>query len=172
MWTFVGKVMSLLFNMLSRYVIVFLLRSRHLLISWLLVKTELNNLSQLQKSLGKVVFIFSVALSPAWSLITVKAGRIRHKGNLTFPQDITASITDGCLVTHVSTYDSTRHMKCSLVPFPLKEKETQWVIMQLAQQGTEQPQATLSSLNITPSSQQYSLGLVNLRTYKTYPTAT
>ena len=34
-WTFVGKVMSLLFNMLSRLVIVFLLRCRHLLISWL-----------------------------------------------------------------------------------------------------------------------------------------
>ena len=34
-WTFVGKVMSLLFNMLSRFVITFLLRSKHLLISWL-----------------------------------------------------------------------------------------------------------------------------------------
>ena len=34
-WTFVGKVMSLLFNMPSRLVIVFLSRSRHLLISWL-----------------------------------------------------------------------------------------------------------------------------------------
>ena len=34
-WTFVGKVMSLLFNMLSRLVIPFLPRSRHLLISWL-----------------------------------------------------------------------------------------------------------------------------------------
>ena len=34
-WTFVGKVMSLLFNMLSRLVITFLLRSKHLLISWL-----------------------------------------------------------------------------------------------------------------------------------------
>ena len=32
--TFVGKVMSLLFNMLSRLVIVFLPRSKHLLISW------------------------------------------------------------------------------------------------------------------------------------------
>ena len=32
---FVGKVMSLLFNMLSRLVIVFLPRSKHLLISWL-----------------------------------------------------------------------------------------------------------------------------------------
>ena len=34
-WTFVGKVMSLLFNMLSRLVITFLPRSMHLLISWL-----------------------------------------------------------------------------------------------------------------------------------------
>ena len=33
--TFVGKVMSLLFNMLSRFVIAFLLRNKHLLISWL-----------------------------------------------------------------------------------------------------------------------------------------
>ena len=34
-WTFVGKVMSLLFNMLSRLAITFLPRSKHLLISWL-----------------------------------------------------------------------------------------------------------------------------------------
>ena len=34
-WTFAGKVMSLLFNMLSRLVITFLPRSKHLLISWL-----------------------------------------------------------------------------------------------------------------------------------------
>ena len=34
-WTFVGKVMSLLFNMLSRLVITFLPRSMCLLISWL-----------------------------------------------------------------------------------------------------------------------------------------
>ena len=34
-WTFVGKVMSLLFNMLSKLVIAFLLRSKRLLISWL-----------------------------------------------------------------------------------------------------------------------------------------
>ena len=33
--TFVGKVMSLLFNMLSRFVITFLPRSKYLLISWL-----------------------------------------------------------------------------------------------------------------------------------------
>ena len=34
-WTFVGKVMSLLFNMLSRLIITFLSRSKPFLISWL-----------------------------------------------------------------------------------------------------------------------------------------
>ena len=34
-WNFVGKVMSLLFNMLSRFVIAFIPRSKRLLISWL-----------------------------------------------------------------------------------------------------------------------------------------
>ena len=34
-WTFLGKAMSLFFNMLSMLVIGFLLRSKHLLISWL-----------------------------------------------------------------------------------------------------------------------------------------
>ena len=34
-WTFIGEVMSLLFNMLSRLVIAFLPRSKRLLISWL-----------------------------------------------------------------------------------------------------------------------------------------
>ena len=50
-WTFVGKVMSLLFNMLLRLVITFLSRSKCLLISWLqsntgiviTLFTELNN---------------------------------------------------------------------------------------------------------------------------------
>ena len=34
-WTFVGKVLSLLFNMLSRFAIAFLPRDKYLLISWL-----------------------------------------------------------------------------------------------------------------------------------------
>ena len=34
-WTFVGKVMSLLFNMLSRLIITFLPKRKRLLISWL-----------------------------------------------------------------------------------------------------------------------------------------
>ena len=43
-WTFVGKVMSLLFNMLSRLVITFLPRSKHLLISWLFPYRLLQNI--------------------------------------------------------------------------------------------------------------------------------
>ena len=39
-WTFVGKIMSLLFNMLSRLIIAFLPRSKHLLISWLQSPSE------------------------------------------------------------------------------------------------------------------------------------
>ena len=39
-WTFVGKVMSLLFNMLSRLVIAFFPRSKRLLISWLQSSSE------------------------------------------------------------------------------------------------------------------------------------
>ena len=34
-WTFVGKVISLLFNMLTRFITAFLSRSKHLSISWL-----------------------------------------------------------------------------------------------------------------------------------------
>ena len=40
-WIFIGKVMSLLFNMLSRLVITFLPRSKCLLISWLQSPSEL-----------------------------------------------------------------------------------------------------------------------------------
>ena len=38
--TFVGELKSLLFNMLSRYVITFLPRSKHCLISWLQLPSE------------------------------------------------------------------------------------------------------------------------------------
>ena len=51
-WTFVDKVISLLFNMLSRLVIAFLPRSKHLLISWLrsptaLISAQFSSVSQL-----------------------------------------------------------------------------------------------------------------------------
>ena len=69
-WTFVGKVMSLLFNMLSRLVITFLPRSKHLLISWpqspsavilepqniVLSLFPLNQLKTYQKSKTEILF--------------------------------------------------------------------------------------------------------------------
>ena len=63
-WTFVSKVMSLLFNMLSRLVIAFLPRSKHLLISWLqspsavileLKKIKFLNVSIVSPSIGHEV---------------------------------------------------------------------------------------------------------------------
>ena len=42
-WTFVGKVMSLLLNMLSRLVLTFLPRSKYLLISWLLLLSHFSH---------------------------------------------------------------------------------------------------------------------------------
>ena len=50
-WAFVGKAMSLLFNMPSRFVIAFLSRSKHLLISWLQSPSEVILESKKIKSL-------------------------------------------------------------------------------------------------------------------------
>ena len=53
--TFVGKVMSLLFNMLSRLVIVFLPKSKHLLISWLLCYLLLCKYSKIKTAPKKKI---------------------------------------------------------------------------------------------------------------------
>ena len=59
-WTFVSKVMSLLFNMLCRFVIAFLARSKHLLILWLqlpyAVILEPKRLKSVTVSLFPLVF--------------------------------------------------------------------------------------------------------------------
>ena len=62
-WTFVGKVMSLLFNMLSRLVIAFLPRSKHLLISWLQTLTVILEPKKI-KSVS--VFIYSHLSAMKW----------------------------------------------------------------------------------------------------------
>ena len=58
--TFVGKVMSLLFNMLSRLIITFLLRSKHLLISWLQSQSEVILETKKVKSLTVSIVSLSV----------------------------------------------------------------------------------------------------------------
>ena len=57
--TFVGKVMSLLFNMLSRLVIDFLPRSKHLLISWI------QSLSPVILEPNKIKFVTVSTVSPS-----------------------------------------------------------------------------------------------------------
>ena len=55
--TFVGKVMFLLFNMLSRLVITFLPRSKHLLISWLQSPSaDLASIKYLVSYFYKIIF--------------------------------------------------------------------------------------------------------------------
>ena len=58
-WTFVDKVMSLLFNMLSRLVITFLPRSKRLLISWL------HSLSAVILELRKIKSATAPTVSPS-----------------------------------------------------------------------------------------------------------
>ena len=58
--TFAGKVMSLLFNMLSRMVITFLPRSKHLLISWLQSPSAV--ISELKKIKSVTVSIVSPSI--------------------------------------------------------------------------------------------------------------
>ena len=59
--TFVGKIMSLLFNMLSRLVITFLPRSKHLLISWLQSPSAV--ILELRKIKSDTVSIVSQSIS-------------------------------------------------------------------------------------------------------------
>ena len=54
-WIFVGKVMSLLFNMLSRFVVGFLPRSKCLFISWL---QSLSAMILEPKKIKSVLFLF------------------------------------------------------------------------------------------------------------------
>ena len=84
-WTFVGKVMSLLFNMLSRLVIAFLPRSKHLLIAWLqspsAVILELKKIKSVTLSIvspyichevmglhAMILVIWMLSFKPAFSL--------------------------------------------------------------------------------------------------------
>ena len=76
-WTFVGKVMSLLFNMLSRLVIIFLPRSKHLLISWLQSPSAVNlepkkikpvTVSIVSPSIGHEVMGLDVMILVFWML--------------------------------------------------------------------------------------------------------
>ena len=63
-WTFVGKVMSLLFNMLSRLVKAFLPRSKRLFISWL--QSSFTVILEPRKIQSLIVFIVSPIFPMKW----------------------------------------------------------------------------------------------------------
>ena len=63
-WTLVGKVMTLLFNMLSKFIIAFLPRREHLLISWLLSPSSVILEPKKRKSV--TVFIVSHLFAMNW----------------------------------------------------------------------------------------------------------
>ena len=71
--TFVGKVMSLLFNMLSKFVIAFLSRSKCLLISWLqspsAVLLDPKNIKSLTVSVGSPFICHEVMGQDAMILV-------------------------------------------------------------------------------------------------------
>ena len=75
-WTFVGKVMSLFLNVLSRLVITFLPRSKHLLISWL----QSSSIVILEPQNIKVLTVSIVSPSICHKVIGLDA-MIRNPGN-------------------------------------------------------------------------------------------
>ena len=68
--TFVGKVMSLLFNMLSRLVITFLPRSKRLLISWLQSPSAVTLEPKKLKSADVSPSISHVVMEPDVQMVT------------------------------------------------------------------------------------------------------
>ena len=92
-WTLVSKVMSLLFNMLSRLVIGFLPRSKHLLNSWLQLPSEVilepphqiksvtvytvsPSICHEAMGLDAIIFIFwMLSFNPAFSLFSFTSSR-------------------------------------------------------------------------------------------------
>ena len=70
-WTFFGKVMSLLFNMLSRFVVDFLPKSQCLLISWLWSLSAMILEPKKIKSVTSVWILIKVKVSVAQSCLTL-----------------------------------------------------------------------------------------------------
>ena len=91
-WTFVGKVMSLLFRMLPRLVIAFIPRSKHVLISWLQPPSEVI----LEPKKIKSVTVSIVSPSVCHDVMGPDAKcwtRLKHLGTAHYLQGKGAGIT-------------------------------------------------------------------------------
>ena len=85
-WTFVGKVMSLLFNMLSRLFITFLPRSKRLLISWLQSPTAV---------------ILEPKIRGAWPAKFQGLQRVRHDGARTCMHTLSSYLCDLSFIIYI-----------------------------------------------------------------------
>ena len=128
-WTFVGKVMSLLFNMLSRLLITFLPRSKHLLISWLQSpsavileprKIKSDTVSTVSPSISHevmgpdaMIFVFwMLSFKPTFSLSTFtfikrlfsSSSTFCHKGGVICISEV-IDISPGNLDSHLRSRD-------------------------------------------------------------------
>ena len=81
-WTFVGKVISLLFNMLSTFIIAFLPRSKHLLLLWLQSPSTVI----LEPKKIKSVTVFTFSPSMCHEVIVTSCPKLFH---VTFPESET-----------------------------------------------------------------------------------
>ena len=125
-WIFVGKVMSLLFNILSGLVITFLPRSKHLLISWLQSPSAVI----LEPKKIKSVTVSTVVPSPFQWHLNINCNLMTFK--CTFPSTINCSLnvykTEFLLLTptHIHTqmqYSLCFHISLSSSGF-LRQKQT------------------------------------------------
>ena len=83
--TFVGKVMSLLFNMLSRLVITFLPRSKSLLISWLQSPSAVI-LKESESESAQSCLTFATLWTVAYQdLLSMEFSRQEYRSGLPFP---------------------------------------------------------------------------------------
>ena len=81
-WTFVSKVISLLFNMLSTFIIAFLPRSKHLLLLWLQSPSTVI----LEPKKIKSVTVFTFSPSMCHEVIVASCPKLFH---VTFPESET-----------------------------------------------------------------------------------
>ena len=84
-WTFVGKVMSLLLNMLSRLVITVLPRSKHLLISWLQSSSAVILEPPKIKSATVSPSIYHEVMGPGAMILVFCSGHRTGKGQFFIP---------------------------------------------------------------------------------------
>ena len=116
-WTFVDKVMSLLFNMLSRLVITFFPRSKHLLISWLQSSSAVIFGAQKIKSATLSPSIFLEVMGPDAMILVFWMLSFKSTFSLSsFDRDREEAVTDFIfLVSKINvdgncSHESKRHL--------------------------------------------------------------